>query len=192
MENLYNPGGIALETIAKKFYEGMFLVDSGLAADDWNKIEEVLEKVLKKAQAEIVSFRKWDERKLAYSINRKLRGTYILVYFKAPGEKIQQIEHDLQLSEQIMRHLILNAEDIPSQYIQKETPVQIAEKTIQSREEEKKKEAAEPKAEKQTQETEKEPQKAEEAQNSTEKSEPEEGNQDQNDNKQTETETRET
>jgi small subunit ribosomal protein S6 len=106
----------------------MFLVDSALAADDWDGINDTVKKMLEKAEAEIVSIRKWDERKLAYEIRRKPRGTYILAYFKADGSKISQLERDVVLSEKIMRALILNAEQQTAKDIEKETPTMLAER----------------------------------------------------------------
>jgi small subunit ribosomal protein S6 len=116
-----------LETIVKKLYEAMFLVDSAEASADWDGVNATIKKMLDRAEAEIVSTRKWDERRLAYEINGKSRGTYILCYFKAEGEKVRDIERDVQLSEQIMRVLILCAEGRDKGYIEKETPVMLAE-----------------------------------------------------------------
>jgi small subunit ribosomal protein S6 len=87
----------------------MFLVDSAAEAD-WDSISTATRKILEKAGAEIVSIKKWDERRLAYEINGKNRGTYILCYFHADGQKIRQIERDAQLSELILRVLILGTE----------------------------------------------------------------------------------
>jgi len=100
-----------LETVAKnKLYEGMFLVDSAQAGADWDGVISAIRTILEKAEAEIVSIKKWDDRKLAYEINGKTRGTYILCYFRANGEKIGDIEKAVRLSEKIMRALILSAE----------------------------------------------------------------------------------
>src|SRR4030042_233841 len=96
-----------LETGIKKLYEAMFLIDSAEAAKDWDGLIELISKMLTKADAEIVSIRKWDERALAYSIRRCTRGTYILAYFKSDGKKIHEIERDVQLSERIIRVLVL-------------------------------------------------------------------------------------
>jgi small subunit ribosomal protein S6 len=94
-----------------KLYEAMFLVDSAEATTDWDGIVATIKNILEKASAEIVSIRKWDDRKLAYEINGKGKGTYILCYFKAEGSKLQDIGRDIQLSERIMRALILCAEN---------------------------------------------------------------------------------
>ena len=91
----------------KKLYEGMFLVDAAEAVSNWEGIEETIKKVLSRNRAEVVSLKKWDERKLAYEIKGKSRGTYILCYFNADGDSIAGIERDVRLSERIMRVLIL-------------------------------------------------------------------------------------
>jgi small subunit ribosomal protein S6 len=117
-----------LKTVPKKVYEAMFLIDSALAATDWEGINELIKTILKKAEVEIISMRKWDERKLAYDIAGKSRGTYILCYFNAPTSKITQIERDVQLSEKIMRVLILTGDHLTKEDMEKETPLMIVEK----------------------------------------------------------------
>jgi len=118
-----------LETMAeKKLYEGMFLVDSAKAASDWDGINAAIKKILDKAKAEIVSIRKWDDRRLAYDIKSISRGTYLLCYFRADGSQIRSIEKAVQLSEKIIRVLILNTNQMTQADIEKDTPATKAEK----------------------------------------------------------------
>jgi len=118
-----------LETVTKKkLYEGMFLVDSARAGSDWDGINAAIRKILERAEADIISIRKWDDRRLAYEIKHVGRGTYILVYFRADGEKIQGIEKAVQLSEHILRVLILSAEHMTDEDMEKDTPATRAEK----------------------------------------------------------------
>jgi len=118
-----------LETIAeKKLYEGMFLVDSGKAASDWDGVNAAIKKILDRAEAEIVSMRKWDDRRLAYDIRTTSRGTYMLCYFKAEGQKIQGIEKDVQLSENVIRVLILSTDQMTKEDIERDTPATKTEK----------------------------------------------------------------
>jgi small subunit ribosomal protein S6 len=124
---------VSLEATSKKnLYEGMFLIDSARAAADWDGIISVITKILERAKAEIVSIRKWDDRKLAYDIKGKSRGLYIICYFRVDGGKIQDIEKNVQLSEQIIRVLILNAEHLTPEDIEKDTPAIKAEKEEQN------------------------------------------------------------
>jgi small subunit ribosomal protein S6 len=95
---------------APKLYEAMFLVDSAEATADWDGVTTAIRNILEKEGAEIVSLRKWDDRKLAYAISGKSKGAYILCYFKAEGGKLRNIEKSIHLSERIIRALILCAE----------------------------------------------------------------------------------
>ena len=109
-------------------YEGMFLVDSARAGADWDGTIAAIKKTLERAKVEIVSIRKWDDRRLAYEIQHVGRGTYILTYFRADGQRIQDIEKAVQLSEKILRVLILNAEHMTQEDMEKDTPAIKAEK----------------------------------------------------------------
>jgi small subunit ribosomal protein S6 len=120
-----------LETVAKRLYEALFLVDSGEAATDWNGINEHIKKIFERNDAVIVSIRKWDERPLAYEIMGKNRGTYILVYFNSPSDRISSIERDSQLSERIMRVLFLRADHTTKEDMEKETPAMMVERQTQ-------------------------------------------------------------
>ena len=124
-----------METVTKRLYEAMFLVDSAEAAADWEGINEVIKNILERVEAEIVSIKKWDECKLAYAINHKGRGTYLLCYFKSEAEKIAEIEREVQLTERIMRVLILNAEHMTQEDLEKDTPVMRAESRVKEAEE---------------------------------------------------------
>jgi small subunit ribosomal protein S6 len=132
-----------LETVeTKRLYEAMFLVDSAQAASDWDDTKGAIHTILERADAEIVSLNKWSERKLAYDINHKARGTYILTYFKVDGARISGIEKDVRLSEKIMRVLILNTEERPQHCIdrdisaQQEAPQEPSETDMTSEQEE--------------------------------------------------------
>lgn len=118
-----------METVvSKKLYEAMFLIDSAKAASDWDGVITTIKNILEKSDADIVSIKKWGERKLAYDIKGKSRGTYILCYFRVDGKRIQEIEREIKLSEQIMRALILSAELMSQEDIDKQTPAMLAEK----------------------------------------------------------------
>ncbi len=117
-----------MKTIEKKLYEGMFLVDSLEATSDWDGITGLIKNMIQRADGDIVTLKKWDDRRLMYPINGKERGTYILCYFKAPGPRITEVEKDVQLSERIMRALILSAEAMSEADINRETPLEVAER----------------------------------------------------------------
>ncbi len=114
-----------------KRYEGMFLFDNAVARD-WAAIEQEVHRLCDRIKAELLVCVKFDERKLAYEIQRRKRGTYVLTYFEAPEERITQLERDARLSESVLRLLVLRADHVPEERINElktrpaETPLQPA------------------------------------------------------------------
>ncbi len=106
-----------------KTYEGMFLLDAGVS--DFQAACEPVQAVLERSEAETLSMKPWEERRLAYEVNGHRRGMYVLVYFKVDPEKIREIEHDCQLHEQILRILILHKENLSDDVINAETPADV-------------------------------------------------------------------
>lgn len=53
----------------------------------------------------------WGKRRLAYEIQKKTEGIYAVVNFTATAETTQELDRQLNLSEQIMRTKVLRAED---------------------------------------------------------------------------------
>lgn len=88
-------------------YEGMFLLDSGRAAKDWEGTRALVDGVLSRYGAKTILADRWDERKLAYSIKRQKRGMYYLNYFEASGDAVSQIRRDLTLTDGVLRLLVL-------------------------------------------------------------------------------------
>ena len=90
-------------------YEAMFLFDPTFAAS-FDACESEVKRLMDRADAELLFCRKWEERRLAHRIKGRKRGVYALVYFKAPPDKIKPLERDAQISENILRLLVLRAD----------------------------------------------------------------------------------
>lgn len=90
-------------------YEGMYLFDPS-ATSNWKAVESEIERIMERAGAELIGIEKWDERRLAYEIKRRKRGCYVRTYFRAPRTGITGIERDAQLSETILRLLVLTCD----------------------------------------------------------------------------------
>ena len=53
----------------------------------------------------------WGKRRLAYEIQKKTEGIYAVVNFTATAETTQELDRQLNLSEQVMRTKVLRAEE---------------------------------------------------------------------------------
>lgn len=98
----------------KRLYEGMFLFDSNLASRDWPGLENHVQDLFAKHDAELVYSERWPDRKLAYEIRGCKKGTYYLTYFRAPPGAIPGLRRDSELSERIVRLLVLYDEELVS------------------------------------------------------------------------------
>jgi len=98
-------------------YEGFFLFAQS-AAVNLQAATDHLDELLKRADVEVVSFRKWDERRLAFEVKGNKRGVYFLVYFRAAPSRLVSLERDCNLSEHLLRSMITRADHIPMAEIQ--------------------------------------------------------------------------
>jgi ribosomal protein S6 len=103
-----NKGGHVLAT---NLYEAMFVVDAAKGGSEFTKVVRHIADLLTRHGAAIERIERWDERKLAYPIKHAKRGVYVLVYFQADGSAISEIRHTAGLSEQLLRLLILCADE---------------------------------------------------------------------------------
>jgi small subunit ribosomal protein S6 len=92
-------------------YEAMFLIGQG-AASQLPEILTFIRQMIEKAGGKIIAMKKWDERRLAYEIDKQKRALYILCYFNAPTVNLGQVERACNLNEQIMRVLITKADHL--------------------------------------------------------------------------------
>ncbi len=92
-------------------YEAMFLFDPAFG-DSFENCESEIRRLMERADAELLFCRVWDERRLAYRVNGRKRGVYVLTYFNAPPDKIAGMERDVKLGENTLRVLIVRADGV--------------------------------------------------------------------------------
>ena len=95
-----------------RLYEALILLNQRAVSDDFSGCVEHVREILGRADAELVVLRRWDERKLAYEIKGQKRGTFLLAYFRADARQIVNIERDCNLSELVLRVLIIQADHV--------------------------------------------------------------------------------
>lgn len=88
-------------------YEVMFIMNPTLeeAARDARiaKIQDVIA-----ADGEVGQVDAWGMRKLAYPIEKKTEGYYVVIEFKASPELPKELDRRLKITDDVMRHIIIN------------------------------------------------------------------------------------
>ena len=69
-----------------------------------NKIQEVIS-----ANGEVEKVDTWGNRKLAYQIAKFSEGLYVLVNFKASADLPKELDRNLKINENVIRHMIVVA-----------------------------------------------------------------------------------
>lgn len=97
-------------------YEGMFLVSQAAAAQFGDTLAHINE-LFGRANATVVAMKKWDDRRLAYEIDKQKRGVYILSYFTCPTDMVARLERDAQISSKILRLMVIRADHLTDEEI---------------------------------------------------------------------------
>ena len=102
---------------AIRTYEGLFLFPQSAVSNMQAAVDHV-NSILDRSEAEVLAFSKWEERRLAYDIKGNKRGVYFLTYFKVATDRLANIERDCNLSEQLLRAMVTQADHIPAEVIE--------------------------------------------------------------------------
>lgn len=97
-------------------YELTYLLPEALSSSEVAKAKEAIESLLKKHKVTIVSQEDWGKKYLAYPIKYKSQKQYEAYYthvsLEAEASTMPKFENDLYLQQEIIRHLVVLAEDV--------------------------------------------------------------------------------
>lgn len=91
----------------------MILLDNREVRNGWQSLKDSIAGIFGKHGAEIVSSKRWDERRLAYPIKGQQRGTFLLTYAKCDTQQMAGIRRDLQFNESVLRNMMLVCDEVP-------------------------------------------------------------------------------
>ena len=89
-------------------YEMIYIIDADLEEAARKELIEKVSALITNNGGEIEKVDEtWGKRRLAYAIDYKTEGWYVLVTFKAPVELPRELERNLQINENVLRYLIV-------------------------------------------------------------------------------------
>ena len=93
-------------------YELIYIIDTGLEEAARKELIEKVSALITGNGGEIEKVDEtWGKRRLAYAIDYKNEGWYVLVNFKAPAELPRELERNLQINENVLRYLVVKLEE---------------------------------------------------------------------------------
>ncbi|QIB67988.1 30S ribosomal protein S6 [Aminipila butyrica] len=91
-------------------YEVMFIIDPTLEDAKKEAAVATVQEIIA-ADGEVGKVDIWGMKKLAYPIQKKNEGYYVVAEFKASTELPKELDRRLRISDAFMRHLIVNKDE---------------------------------------------------------------------------------
>ena len=91
-------------------YETLFVIDPDLTEEETKALVEKFQKLIAD-NGEISEVNEWGKRKLAYPINDKTEGYYVLINFKSESTLPLELDRVFGITEGIYRSIVIRHEE---------------------------------------------------------------------------------
>jgi len=89
----------------------MFIVDPTLSDGDIENVQERLRELAVGRGAEVKKIAVWERRRLAYMINGRRDGIYILAQLRTEPAVVKELDQLLSVTENVLRHMVVRLGD---------------------------------------------------------------------------------
>ena len=91
-------------------YEALYIIVPELDEETMRGVTDKFKGIVEQNSGEIVSVDEWGKHKLAYAIDYKTEGYYVLMSFAGSSELPKELERNLKNDERILRYLVIRKE----------------------------------------------------------------------------------
>ena len=88
-------------------YELLYIIDNDLTDDQKQAVIEKISAIITSNEGSVDKEETWGSRKLAYAINFKTEGYYVLTEFTAPAQVPAMIERQIRIMDETYRCMII-------------------------------------------------------------------------------------
>lgn len=92
-------------------YEVMFIIDPVLDDEKIKATIDTVKGIIEKGNGVLGEEDIWGLRKLAYPIQKKSEGYYVVLNFQAEPAFPKELDRRLKISDAVMRHIIVNQDE---------------------------------------------------------------------------------
>ena len=96
----------------KRTYELMFIVNPDAGDEDVLKLSESVQKIITGQGGSITKTEMMGKRQLAYEINHRRNGTYVLLEVEGSGAEIAEVERRMRVNDQILRYMTVRVDEM--------------------------------------------------------------------------------
>ena len=88
-------------------YELMYIIDPAVEEEARKALIAKFNDLITGNGGSVDKVEEWGKRRLAYAIDYKTEGYYVLVNFQAEAELPKELERNLQISDSVIRYLVI-------------------------------------------------------------------------------------
>ena len=97
--------------LANRTYEVMYIVDPETPVERIGKLNEAVGKVIEKEGGTVVRMDDIGRRTLAYPINKRTEGHYVLFEVDGSGQEIAELERRMRVNDMIIRYITIRVDE---------------------------------------------------------------------------------
>ena len=98
---------IEIEDKQLRDYELVLIISSEIADEALDSTIDRVSQFITEKGGVVSEVERWGKRKLAYTIKHFMEGSYVLTRFKSKPSLCRELEAKLQVSEEVLRHLLI-------------------------------------------------------------------------------------
>ncbi|PTM56887.1 30S ribosomal protein S6 [Desmospora activa] len=94
-------------------YELMYIVRPELDEEKLNSTREKVQGILSQNNGEAIEQEHFGKRRLAYLLDDYREGIYTVVTFHGDTDTVNELDRQLKLNDDVIRHMVINIDDKP-------------------------------------------------------------------------------
>jgi small subunit ribosomal protein S6 len=94
----------------KRTYEVVFIINPEAGDDEVMRLNEAVQKIITSQGGTITKTEIMGRRQLAYEINHRKDGTYVLLEVEGSGAEIAELERRMRVNDQILRYMTIRVD----------------------------------------------------------------------------------
>jgi small subunit ribosomal protein S6 len=97
--------------LANRVYEMMYIAAPETTDDDIAKLNDGITKLVEKEGGTVAEIEGWGRRRLAYPINKKTEGFYVLLEIESSGQEIAELERRFRINDTVLRYMTVRVDE---------------------------------------------------------------------------------
>ena len=93
------------------FYESVFIARQDVSTSQVDGLTDTFEKTIKDRGGSVTKKESWGLRPMAYKVKKNRKGNYVLMNIAAPAEAIKEMERQMHINEDVIRHLTTRVDE---------------------------------------------------------------------------------